>query len=302
VRASPLARRIAAEHGLDLGGIRGTGPGGRVVERDVETALAERGETAPAEGSARTPAPAASSGTTPAAASRPVERRPGERVELTRIRRTTAKRMAESKREVPHFYASAEIAMEEVVRLKAQLAALGGDFEGVTYTHILLKAVGLALARLPELNASYDGDAIVLHPEVNVGMATAVDEGLMVPVVHHCDREPLAAIVRQTRALLERTRAGRFAAADLSGGTFTLSNLGMYPVTDFSAVINPPQAAILAVGAIRDVPVVRDGRVVPGKVMKVTLSSDHRIVDGVLAGRFLRELKTLLESPVALLV
>ncbi len=301
VKASPLARRIAEEHGLDLSAIAGTGPDGRIIEKDVEAALAAKSKAAPADTTARTPA--AREARPAAARAKPAARpAPGGRVELSRIRRTTAKRMGESKREVPHFYASADIAMDEVARLKDQLAALGGDFDGVTYTHILLKAVGLALVRVPEVNASYDGDGVVLHPDVNVGMATAVDDGLMVPVLHHVDREPLAAIVRQARGLVERARAGRFGGDDLSGGTFTLSNLGMFPVSDFAAIINQPQAAILAVGAIREVAVVRAGRVEPGRVMTVTLSSDHRIVDGVLAGRFLRELKALLENPVALLV
>ncbi|HZP40494.1 MAG TPA: dihydrolipoamide acetyltransferase family protein [Candidatus Binatia bacterium] len=294
VKASPLARRLAEEHGLDLGTIRGTGPGGRIVEQDVETALADRREAAPAETTARRAAPA------PARAAAPPAR--GGRLELSRIRRTTAKRMGESKREVPHFYVSAEVAMDDAVRLKDSLAALGGDFAGVTFTHLVVKAAALALVRVPEVNASYDGDALVLHDAVNVGIATAVDEGLMVPVLHHVDREPLAAVVRQARGLVERTRAGRFAGDDLSGATFTVSNLGMLPVTEFAAIINQPQAAILAVGAIRDVPVVRGGAIVPGKVMAVTLSADHRVIDGVIAGRFLRELKMLLENPIALLV
>ena len=281
VKASPLARKIAEEHGVDLRAISGTGPGGRIVEKDVEQAI---------QGGAEAPAPERAK---PAAAGR---------VELSRIRRTTAKRMGEAKREIPHFYASAEIAMDEAVRLKEALAALGGEYDDLTYTHVLVKAVGLALRRVPELNASYDGDAMLLHDQVNVGVATAVDDGLVVPVVHGADREPLAAIVRQARGLLERARAGRFASDDLSGGTFTLSNLGMLPVTDFAAVINPPQAAILAVGAIREVPVVRAGRVVPGRTMTVTVSCDHRIIDGVLAGRFLRELKGLLENPLALVL
>jgi pyruvate dehydrogenase E2 component (dihydrolipoamide acetyltransferase) len=281
VKASPLARKIAEEHGVDLRAISGTGPGGRIVEKDVEQAI---------QGGAEAPAPERAK---PAAAGR---------VELSRIRRTTAKRMGEAKREIPHFYASAEIAMDEAVRLKEALAALGGEYDDLTYTHVLVKAVGLALRRVPELNASYDGDAMLLHDQVNVGVATAVDDGLVVPVVRGPDREPLAAIVRQARGLLERARAGRFASDDLSGGTFTLSNLGMLPVTDFAAVINPPQAAILAVGAIREVPVVRAGRVVPGRTMTVTVSCDHRIIDGVLAGRFLRELKGLLENPLALVL
>ena len=288
VKASPLARRIAQEHGLDLAQVTGTGPGGRIVQKDVEAALAARGGPPPA----------------PAKPAAPAEARPAaeSRVELSRIRRTTAKRMGESKREIPHFYASTEIAMDEAARLKEALAALEGEYEGLTYTHVVLKAVGLALTRVPELNASYDGDAMVLHEAVNVGVATAVDDGLVVPVVRHCDREPLAAIVRQARGLLERARSGRFASDDLTGATFTLSNLGMLPVTEFAAVINPPQAAILAVGTIRETPVVREGQIVPGRRMTVTVSCDHRIIDGMLAGRFLRELKGLLENPLALVL
>ncbi len=288
VKASPLARRIAQEHGLDLAQVTGTGPGGRIVQKDVEAALAARGGPPPA----------------PAKPAAPAEPRPAaeSRVELSRIRRTTAKRMGESKREIPHFYASTEIAMDEAARLKEALAALEGEYEGLTYTHVVLKAVGLALTRVPELNASYDGDAMVLHQAVNVGVATAVDDGLVVPVVRHCDREPLAAIVRQARGLLERARSGRFASDDLTGATFTLSNLGMLPVTEFAAVINPPQAAILAVGTIRETPVVREGQIVPGRRMTVTVSCDHRIIDGMLAGRFLRELKGLLENPLALVL
>ena len=289
VRASPLARKIAREHDLDLGALRGTGPGGRIVEKDVNAALAGHEREGGAE-PARRPA---RSETRPAARGR---------IELSRIRRTTAKRMGEAKREVPHFYASAEIAMDETVRLKEGLAAQGGDYAGITFTHLVLKAVGLALARVPEVNAAYDGDAIVLHDAVNVGMATSVDDGLVVPVLHHCDREPLAAIIRQARGLVERARAGRFGGDDLSGGTFTVSNLGMFPVSEFAAVINPPQAAILAVGTIRESAMVRDGNVVAGRAMTVTLSCDHRIIDGVLAGRFLRELKALLEQPLALIL
>jgi len=289
VRASPLARKIAREHDLDLGALRGTGPGGRIVEKDVNAALAGHEREGGAE-PARRPA---RSETRPAARGR---------IELSRIRRTTAKRMGEAKREVPHFYASAEIAMDEAVRLKEGLAAQGGDYAVITFTHLVLKAVGLALARVPEVNAAYDGDAIVLHDAVNVGMATSVDDGLVVPVLHHCDREPLAAIIRQARGLVERARAGRFGGDDLSGGTFTVSNLGMFPVSEFAAVINPPQAAILAVGTIRESAMVRDGNVVAGRAMTVTLSCDHRIIDGVLAGRFLRELKALLEQPLALIL
>src|SRR2546428_1094937 len=209
VKASPRARRLAREHQIDLASLIGTGPSGRIVEKDIEAAIAARG-AAPKKEPA--PAPEAS-------------RRGERRMELSRVRRTTAKRMGESKREVPHFYASADIRMDEAVRLKEALAGLGGEFEGITFTHLVLKAVGIALRRVPEVNASYDGDAIVLHDTVHVGVATAVEAGLIVPVVHDCDRQPLGAIVRRARALAERARAGRFRSHDLMGGTFTLSNL-----------------------------------------------------------------------------
>ncbi len=286
VRASPLARRIASERGIDLSGIKGTGPGGRIVEQDVTAAQPAK---------------------PPAAAAAPTEARPrataasgAPRVELSKIRRTTAKRMAQAKRDVPHFYASADIAMDESVRLKEALVALEGEYADLTFTHLIVKAVGVALRRVPELNSSYEDDVMILHDEVNVGVATSVDDGLLVPVLRHCDSAPLAMIVQQARGLLERARTGKFAGDDLSGGTFTVSNLGMLPVSEFAAVVNPPQAAILAVGTVRAVPVVRDGQVVPGRVMTVTLSCDHRVVDGMLAGRFLRELKALLENPLAL--
>jgi pyruvate dehydrogenase E2 component (dihydrolipoamide acetyltransferase) len=293
VRASPLARRVARDRGVALEGVTGTGPGGRIVERDVEQAATATKRAAPAEAPAR-PRPVA-------AVARPAAgESAARRVELGKVRRTTAKRMAEAKRDIPHFYASSDVNMDECTRLKEGLAELEGEYTGLTYTHLVLKAVGLALRRVPEMNASLDDEAVVLHDTVHVGLATATDQGLVVPVVRDCDRQPLGPLVAQVRGLVERARAAKFAADDLRGGTFTVSNLGMYPVSNFAAVVNPPQAAILAVGTVRSVPVVRDGEVVPGQVMTVTLSCDHRIVDGTLAGRFLRELVHLLEAPLAL--
>jgi pyruvate dehydrogenase E2 component (dihydrolipoamide acetyltransferase) len=210
--------------------------------------------------------------------------------------------MADAKRDVPHCYVSGDLAMDEAVRLREGLAALGGDFEGITLTHLIVKACGLALRRVPEMNASFDVDGVVVHEHVNVGIAAATDDGLLVPILRDVDRAPLAAVVRATRAAVGRARAGKPAGDDLSGGTFTVSNLGMFPVAHFAAVVNPPQAAILAVGTVRDVPVVRDGAVVPGRMMTVTLSCDHRVVDGALAGRFLAELKAVVEQPLALVV
>jgi pyruvate dehydrogenase E2 component (dihydrolipoamide acetyltransferase) len=285
VKASPLARRIAAERGVDLRAVRGTGPGGRIVQKDVEGA----GGAAPA----REPATAARAATAPAAAGRR---------ELSRTRKTTAKRMAEAKREIPHFYVSGDLAMDEAGRVQESLRALGGQFEHLTVTHLLVKACALALRRVPEMNASLDVDGVVVHEHVNIGIATATDEGLLVPVVHDADRISLGELVETSRAAIGRARAGKPSGQDLSGATFTISNLGMFPVSHFAAVVNPPQAAILAVGTMREVPVVRDGAVVPGRLMTVTLSCDHRVVDGALAGRFLAELKPLLEAPIALVV
>jgi len=286
VRASPLARKVATERGVDLRSIRGTGPGGRIVEKDVDGA----GGAAPKPAAAATPAtklaPAPAAG----------------RRELSRTRKTTAKRMTDAKREIPHFYASADLAMDEAVRVREGLVALGGAFEGVTVTHLLVKAVGVALRRVPEMNASPDVDGVVIHEHVHVGIATATEQGLLVPVVRDVDRAAMAEVVAAARAVVGRARAGKPAGDDLSGATFTISNLGMFPVSHFAAVVNPPQAAILAVGTTRDVPVVRDGAVVPGKLMTVTLSCDHRVVDGALAGKFLAELKALVENPIALLV
>jgi pyruvate dehydrogenase E2 component (dihydrolipoamide acetyltransferase) len=291
VRASPLARRIARERGVDLRTVTGSGPGGRVVERDLATArVRQPGPEAAPRPRALAPAAKAAGTAEPAAT----------RVELGKMRRTTARRMAEAKRDVPHFYASSDIAMDECVRLKEGLAALEGEYTGITYTHLVLKAVGIALRRVPEMNASLDGETVVLHETAHVGLATATDNGLIVPVVRDCDRQPLGAIVAQARALVERARAGKFAPDDLRGATFTVSNLGMYPVAHFAAIVNPPQAAILAVGAVRRVPVVRDGILLPGHEMTVTLSCDHRIIDGALAGRFLKELNALLGAPLAL--
>ncbi len=294
VRASPLARRIARDRGVALDSVAGTGPGGRIVERDVEQAAASAAKRPAAAEAPSRPRPVAAVARPVAAAA------PSRRVELGKMRRTTAKRMAEAKREIPHFYASSDVAMDECARLKEGLGELEGEYTGLTYTHLVLKAVGVALRRVPEMNASLDDESVVLHDTVHVGLATATDQGLVVPVVRDCDRQPLGALVAQVRGLVERARAGKFAADDLRGGTFTVSNLGMYPVSHFAAVVNPPQAAILAVGTVRAVPVVRDGEVVPGHVMTVTLSCDHRIVDGALAGRFLRELVRLLEAPLAL--
>src|SRR3989442_1205106 len=238
----------------------------------------------------------------PEPATPPAAPRTGKKEPFSRMRATIAKRMAESMREIPHFYVTCEIDMSEVVRLRAALKASERVAADVTYTHFIVKAVAIALERHPRLNASYVEDGRELKAEINLGLAVALDDGLIVPVLHGCDTLSLLEIAAQANALVERARAGKPTSEDLSGGTFTISNLGMLPVEHFTAIINPPQGAILAVGAIKERPVVRDGGVRAAHTMMVTLSCDHRILDGMTGGQFLAELKKLLENPVGLMV
>jgi pyruvate dehydrogenase E2 component (dihydrolipoamide acetyltransferase) len=218
------------------------------------------------------------------------------------MRQSIAKRMSEAFRDIPHFSVTAEIDMSEAVKLKAALEKSETFDVPVTYTHMVLKATARALTRHPRLNASYRDGALEVHAEVNLGMAVSVEDGLIVPVLRHADARSLGEIAAEARRLVALTTQGRFATDDLSGGTFTVSNMGMLDIEAFTAVINPPQAAILAVGSIKPRAVVRDGAVVAAHTMFVTVSCDHRIIDGVMAGRFLEELKTLLENPVGLVV
>lgn len=286
VFASPLVKRMAEEQGIDLSQVAGSGPGGRIVKQDLEAYL---GRARPA---AERPQPE------PAPAAPPR----GTKEQFSRMRMTIAKRMAESMREIPHFYVTCEVDMSEVVRLRAALRASDRVATEVTYTHFIIKAVALALERHPRLNASFVEDGREIKGEINIGLAVALDDGLIVPVLHRCETLSLLDIAARANALVERARAGKPAGEDLSGGTFTISNMGMLPVDHFTAIINPPQGAILAVGAIKERPVVRDGQVCAAHTMMVTLSCDHRILDGVTGGRFLAELKRLLENPVGLLV
>jgi pyruvate dehydrogenase E2 component (dihydrolipoamide acetyltransferase) len=224
------------------------------------------------------------------------------RVPLSRMRASIARRMAESKRDTPHFYLTTIVDMDEAVRLRAQLKTLAASAAGVTYNHMVVKAVADALVAFPEVNARFAGDAIELLDEVNVGIATAVDDGLIVPVLQGADRLTLLEIAAEARALADKAEGGRFSSAELSGATFSVSNLGMFEVDSFSAVINPPQAAILAVGSVKQRPIVRDGALAVGHTMALTLSCDHRVIDGARGGRFLAEVKRRLENPASLLL
>jgi pyruvate dehydrogenase E2 component (dihydrolipoamide acetyltransferase) len=285
LKASPLARRAAEEAGIDLAHIKGSGPDGRITKQDVDNFLREqqlfrqRRIVAPREGS------------------------PGTREELSKMRRTIAQRMAASKREIPHYYVTAEIDMEEAVRLKKSFEVTELFDVVITFNDIVVKACALALGRYPRINASYEDDGINIFPEINIGMAVAVEDGLIVPVIKGCERLSLPEIARVAHRLVAKAgQHAAFTAEELSGATFTISNMGMLGVEHFAAVIVPPQAAILAVSAIKDRPVVRNGQIVVSKTMMLTVSCDRRIIDGVIAGRFLQEVKRFLENPASLLV
>jgi pyruvate dehydrogenase E2 component (dihydrolipoamide acetyltransferase) len=284
VRSSPLARRAAEEAGIDLNQIRGTGPDGRVTKRDLDNFIREqqlfrfRRLVAPREGL------------------------PGTREELSKMRRTIAQRMAQSKREIPHFYVTVEVDMEEVVKLKKSLEVTELFEENVTYNDIIVKATALALSRYTRMNASYQDDGIVIYPNINIGMAVAVEDGLIVPVIHECEYKTLPEISRASHKLVAKAARGGFSGDDLSGATFTISNMGMLGVEHFAAVIVPPQAAILAVSAVKEKPVVRNGQLAVGKTMMITVACDHRIIDGVIGARFVNEIKRFLENPASLLV
>ena len=284
LRASPLARRAAEEAGVDLSAIRGTGPEGRVTKRDIDNYLREqqlfrfRRLVSPREGE------------------------PGSREELSKMRKTIAHRMAASKKEIPHFYVTMEIDMDEAVNLKRSLEATELFDEEISYNDIVVKAVALALGRYPRINASFEDDGIIIHPHINIGVAVAVEDGLLLPVIKQCELLTLPEIARAAHQLVSKSGRGGFTADELSGATFTISNMGMIGVEHFSAVIVPPQAAILAVSAIKDHAVVRNAQLAVAKTMMVTISCDHRIIDGIVAARFLAELKRFLENPASLLV
>jgi pyruvate dehydrogenase E2 component (dihydrolipoamide acetyltransferase) len=295
VKASPLARRIARESGVDLHTVSGSGPGGRIVKADVQAAGA----------TARTPDHSASASdprlSPPASALEVVATAKGETttVELTRAQQTIARRMAESKATIPSFTLQAEVDMEECVKLRSELKRLSPD-EAPTYNDMVVKACALALREHPRANGGYRDGRLELHSRVNVGVAVAAEEVLVVPTVFDAEEKSLGEVARETRALAARVRAGTITPPELGGGTFTVSNLGMYGVRSFAAIINPPQAAILSVGSLEPRAVVRGGEVVVGHTMTLTLACDHRILYGADAAQFLARVRELLERPAAL--
>jgi pyruvate dehydrogenase E2 component (dihydrolipoamide acetyltransferase) len=295
---------MAQEAGLDIAGVSGSGPGGRIVKADVEKALAAGPATpaAPAEApAARAPA-AAPAGPTPGAREKP-ETAKGtvETVELTKIQQTVARRMAESKATAPHFYLQAEIDMSRCVAARSQIKAAAQEGDVVpSFNDMVIKACALALREHPRANGAYRDGHLELYSRVNVGVAVAARDALVVPTIFDADLKGLRQIATEARALAQRTRDGSVTPPELGGGTFTVSNLGMYGISNFHAVINTPQAGILAVGAITETPVVRDGELTTAHLMGVTLACDHRILYGADGAEFLGRVRALLEEPLGL--
>ena len=271
LRATPVARRLARERGLDLKSLSGSGPQGRILKSDVESAL-----------------------TGSAAAT--------QRVQLSKLRAIIGRRMTASKQSLPHFYLTADLDAGPLMALRADLNSRMPQDQQFSVNDFLVKSAALALREFPNLNASLEGEEIVRHGQINIGVAVAMDEGLLTVVAREADQKPLSTLSAELRQVVARAREGRVRPADIEGSTFTVSNLGMFQLDQFTAIINPPEAAILAVGSVRQEPVVVDGQITIGRRMRVTLSADHRVTDGAEAARWLQVYRSYVEHPVHLLV
>jgi pyruvate dehydrogenase E2 component (dihydrolipoamide acetyltransferase) len=296
IKASPLARKVAAQSGVDLRLLQGSGPGGRIVRRDVESAAASPAPAVAAAAAAPAPAAARPEFVIPQRIGAEFEDKP-----LSSMRAIIAKRMPLSKGPVPHFYVTSEVSMDRAWALRAELNALEGQPK-ISVTDMIVKACALALLKNPGVNAQLQGQSIRVFHRAHIGLAIALDEGLITAVVRDCDAKPLAQIAVEARDVVERARGGKLRAQELSGATFSISNLGMYDVEEFSAIINPPEGAILAIGSVLEKPVVDGGQLRVGRRMKMTISCDHRVMDGAMGARFLQDVKRLLEEPLRLLV
>lgn len=288
VKASPLAKKIARDNRVDLARIQGTGPGGRVVRKDVESAL--------------------SSGQSPVVSRQPVAptvvpvSREDEIVQFTKLRQAIARRMTESFTNVPHFYVTHEYRMDALMAMRKQVNDYLPENEKLSVNDFIIKAVALTLREFPNLNASFSGDKVIRHGAINVGVAVSVEGGLLTVVTRNTDQQSLRAISAEVRRMVAGAREGKVKPNDIEGSTFSISNMGMYDVENFAAIINPPEAGIVAVGSAREVPVVENGEIKPGWRMKATISVDHRVSDGVEAAKFMQKLAEFLENPVRMLV
>jgi pyruvate dehydrogenase E2 component (dihydrolipoamide acetyltransferase) len=300
--ASPLARRIAQQAGLDLAGVRGSGPRGRIIKADVEQALAAR-ERAPA--AAAAPKPEKAEPPRPAAAAAAPAVAGYVEVPNTTMRKVIAQRLSASKRDIPHYYLTLDTTIDALLAIREDLnsrSKQGRDEFKLSVNDFVVRAVGLALRANPDINASWTDDAMRVYQTIDVAVAVATPAGLITPVVRNADAKGLAAISNEVRLLAKRAREGKLMPEEYQGGGFTVSNLGMYGIREFAAIINPPQSAILAVGAAEKRPIVKDGALAIGDVMTCTLSADHRVVDGAKGAEFLATLKTLIEDPITMLL
>jgi pyruvate dehydrogenase E2 component (dihydrolipoamide acetyltransferase) len=304
VFASPLARRMAHQAGLDLASLRGSGPQGRIVKADIDKALG-------APGPAIARPPVAAPGVAPAAPSMPVFAKeqvlalagnpPYHEKPHSAMRRVIARRLSESKQTVPHFYLSIDCTIDELLKIRATLNAKAEGYK-ISVNDFVIRAAALALRQVPAANASWSDDAILLWERVDIAVAVALDDGLITPIIKGADQKGLAQIAQESKDLAERARAGKLKLEEFQGGTFSISNLGMYGIREFAAVINPPQGGILAVGVGEQRPIVRDGQLAVATVMTCTLSGDHRVVDGAVGAQFLGVFKKLIEDPLTMLL
>jgi pyruvate dehydrogenase E2 component (dihydrolipoamide acetyltransferase) len=290
--ASPLAKKIARDARVDLGHIQGTGPGGRIIRKDVEAAISVGQHSAVTGQKASAPSPAAFV---------PVSRE-DEVITPTKLRQAIARRMVESKTTVPHFYVSHEYKMDALMALRKQANEFLPDEEKLSVNDFIVKAAALTLRSFPNLNASYAGESVFRHGAINIGIAVAVENGLLTVVSQNSDQKPLRSISAELKRMAAGARAGKVRPEDIEGSTFSISNLGMYDVENFIAILNPPEAAILAVGSAREVPIAMNGEVKVGWRMKATISVDHRVSDGAEAARFMQAMSQFLEEPLRLLM
>ena len=294
IKASPLARRMASDHGIELTSVDGSGPQGRIIKRDIEARIEAEPEPTPQ----------------PAVAEAPAFEAPAEEAytseDISQMRKTIARRLAQSKYTAPHFYLTVDVDMAKAIRARKRLNELAEeqDRPRISFNDLITKACAVALKQHPQVNSSYlaDEGEIRYYSQVHVGIAVAIEAGLITPVIRNADRKGLAQIAEETRTLAERARNRDLQPEEFEGSTFTTTNLGMFGIEAFTGIINPPNACILAIGAIRDEAVVEDGEVVPGKRMKLTLSCDHRIVDGATGAEFLNDVQAYLEEPMNLLL
>ncbi len=297
LKASPLARKLAQEKNINLHMVQGTGPEGRIVARDIGSSLPSSSVPPSPVASARNVIPAALNEPSTITAAPPG----GRLTPFTKMRETIARRMQESVTTAPHFYATTAVCMDDVRKLREALKERP-EFAGCTFTHFIMKAVAIALRAEPRVNRAVKDGQLYEPGQINIGIITAVDDGLLIPVIRDADRLPLQALIGEAKAAVERARTGRPNATDLLGGTFSISNLGMFDVESFTAIINPGQGAVLAVSAIREEVIARNGQMQIASMMRATISVDHRVIDGIMAGTFLKHFKQALEIPALLMV